>query len=83
MASVWPAEQWWIDVQRAVPAAQSLLPGPRAWQRGATRCRVERDGDKQDGEALKRQFEEAIQQGMHVFWSNTLSNRSGIGKVAE
>src|SRR4029453_2396254 len=29
------------------------------------------------------QLKEPIQQGMHVFWSKTLGNWSGIGKVAE
>jgi hypothetical protein len=32
---------------------------------------------------LERQCEEPIQQGVHVFWSNPLGNRSRIGKIAE
>lgn len=58
--SVWPSEQWWLELQRAVPAAQALLPGPRAWTRGVTRCRVERDGAPQDAAPLRHQFEAGL-----------------------
>jgi len=58
--SVWPAEQWWIELQRALPAQQAMLPGTRPWARGATRCRVERDGATQDGTLLKGQFEDGL-----------------------
>lgn len=58
--SAWPAAQWWLELQRAAPATQPLLPGPRAWARGATRCRVERDGNAQDGAPLKAQFEDGL-----------------------
>ena len=58
--AVWPATQWWIELQRARPEAQALLPGARAWPRATTRCRVERDGLAQDATALRRQFEDGL-----------------------
>ncbi len=57
LVSVWPAAQWWLDLQRAAPESQSVLPGPRAWQPGRSRCRIERDGVAQDAKALQQQFE--------------------------
>jgi hypothetical protein len=60
VVSVWPAAQWWLELQRAVPAAQALLPGTRAWTRGTTRCRVECDGQARDGHALRQQFEDGL-----------------------
>lgn len=58
--AVWPATQWWTELQRAMPAAQPLLPGARTWQRGSTVCRVERDGQPQDSSALRQQFEAGL-----------------------
>ena len=58
--AVWPATQWWIELQRAQPEAQALLPGAHAWPRAATRCRVERDGQAQDAAPLRRQFEDGL-----------------------
>ncbi len=58
--SVWPAAQWWIELQRAQPSTQALLPGPQAWAKPPTRCRVERDGLAQDSAALRRQFEAGL-----------------------
>lgn len=66
MVSAWPAAQWWIEVQRAVPAVQALLPGPKAWVRAATRCRVERDGQPQDSAPLKQQFEDGLDAAVAV-----------------
>ena len=59
-ASVLPAEQWWVELQRAQPNPQVILPGPRSWTRAATRCRVECEGRADDGAALKRQFEDGL-----------------------
>ena len=60
LVSVWPAAQWWLDLQRAAPESQSVLPGPRAWQPGRSRCRIERDGVAQDATALQQQFEAGL-----------------------
>ena len=56
----WPAAQWWVEVQRAAPTAQALQPGGRAWARGVTRCRVERDGASLDSAPLRLQFEDGL-----------------------
>ncbi len=66
MVSVWPAAQWWLEVQRASPAAQALLPAGRPWARGVTRCRVERDGTAQDGAPLQQQFEQGLDAALGV-----------------
>jgi hypothetical protein len=58
--SVWPAEQWWAELQRAQPSAQPLLPGPRGWTRAATRCRLERDGASHDTAPFRLAFEEGL-----------------------
>ena len=58
--AVWPATQWWIELQRARPETHALLPGAHAWPRAATRCRVERDGQAQDASPLRRQFEDGL-----------------------
>lgn len=56
----WPAAQWWLEINRARPQAQSILPGPRAFAAVATRCRVECDGETRDGAPLKRCFETGL-----------------------
>lgn len=56
----WPAAQWWLELQRSTPQAQALLPGGRPWQRGSTRCRVERDGAALEGAPLSKQFEDGL-----------------------
>ena len=60
LVSVWPVTQWWLDLQRAAPETQSVLPGPRAWHAPRSRCRIERDGIAQDGAALQQQFETGL-----------------------
>ena len=64
--SVWPAAQWWIELQRALPPPQAVLPGPRQWQRGSTRCRVECDGSGRDASALRQQFEHGLDAALAV-----------------
>ena len=64
--SVWPAAQWWIEIQRTLPPAQAVLPGPRQWQRGSTRCRVECDGSGRDAGGLKLQFEDGLDAALAV-----------------
>ena len=58
--SAWPATQWWLEIQRAQPVVQALLPGPHDWARAPTRCRVERDGTPQDAAPLRQQFEDGL-----------------------
>lgn len=56
----WPAEQWWVDVQRQPAAAQPVVAGRPPALRGSTRCRVERDGAERDASGLKRGFEQGL-----------------------
>ncbi len=55
---VWPAEQWWLELQRGAPVAQPV--GEAAAPRAATRCRIERDGLAQDAGALREAFEQGL-----------------------
>lgn len=55
--SVWPATQWWLEIKRMPAPAQELLPTPRDWIPGVTRCQVERDGVPQDAQPLQQQFQ--------------------------
>ena len=76
LVSVWPAAQWWLDLQRTAPDAQALLPGKRAWAGGGTRCRVECDGLVQDVKPLQQQFDQGLDgatarglQSLSLAWS--------------
>ena len=57
---VWPAEQWWVELERQAPAAQPVVAQREPSLRAATRCRVERDGEAQDPLPLKRGFEQGL-----------------------
>lgn len=57
---VWPAEQWWLELERQAPASQPVVLGREPSLRAATRCRVERDGEAQDTLPLKRGFEQGL-----------------------
>jgi hypothetical protein len=59
---VWPAEQWWVELERQAPAAQPVVAQREPSLRAATRCRVERDGEAQDPLPLKRGFEQGLDQ---------------------
>ena len=59
---VWPAEQWWVELERQAPAAQPVVAQREPALRAATRCRVERDGEAQDPLPLKRGFEQGLDQ---------------------
>jgi hypothetical protein len=60
LVSVWPAAQWWLELQRAAPETRSVLPGPRAWLGSRSRCRIERDGLAQDAAPLQQHFEAGL-----------------------
>ena len=57
---VWPAEQWWMELERQVPGSQPVVLGREPTLRAATRCNVQRDGDVQDSLPLKRGFEQGL-----------------------
>lgn len=60
LVEVYPAEQWWLELQRPAPSPQTLLPPGRPWARGSTRCRVERDGTVIDAPRLRAFFDEGL-----------------------
>lgn len=56
----WPAAQWLATLERTAPEAQPVVAGREPALRGATRCAVECDGQAQDGQPLKRAFEQGL-----------------------
>ena len=56
---VWPAAQWWLDLQRQAAPSQPVVP-QSAPQRGSTRVRIERDGHGEDATLLRRGFEQGL-----------------------
>jgi len=57
---VWPAAQWWLEVQRAAPAAAPVSGDGREAPRGVTRCRLECDGQPHDMAPLRQGFEQGL-----------------------
>ena len=57
---VWPAEQWWLELERQAPGSQPVVVGREPVLRAATRCSVQRDGEVQDSLPLKRGFEQGL-----------------------
>ncbi|CAD5369302.1 conserved hypothetical protein [Rubrivivax sp. A210] len=58
---VWPSDQWWVELQRAAPAARTEIGAAAAEPaRLATRCRVECDGQALDTAALRAGFEQGL-----------------------
>ena len=58
----WPAEQWWVEMQRAAPAARAQISGAAASApaRHATRWRVECDSLALDAAVLREGFETGL-----------------------
>lgn len=57
----WPAEQWWVELQREAPAAQPVVAGRAPALQASTRCRVESDGEPRDAVPLRRGFEQGLE----------------------
>ena len=57
---VWPAAQWWLDIQRQAAVAQPLLAAQPPALRPHTRCRVEQDFAAQDAGPLTGGFENGL-----------------------
>lgn len=57
---VWPATQWWLELQRTAAPSQAVAPVNPAPVRGSTRCRIERDGDAVDATHLRVAFDEGL-----------------------
>jgi hypothetical protein len=58
---VWPASQWWLELQRQAPASQPVLAGKDLAVAGSTRCRVECDGQVADVVPLRTAFEVGLE----------------------
>lgn len=77
---VWPAEQWWVEVQRAAPESRSQIaagaaPGAAP---NATRCRVECDGVALDAAPLRAGFEGGLDSATAQAMRMLLAVWSGI-----
>ena len=57
---VWPAAQWWLEVQRQAPAASVVNAEGREAPRGVTRCRLECDGQPHDVAPVRERFEQGL-----------------------
>ncbi len=57
---VWPAAQWWLELQRRPPPAQPLVPTQPPAVRPHTRCKLERDGLAQETAHLSAAFESGL-----------------------
>jgi hypothetical protein len=57
---VWPAAQWWLELQREAAAAQPVLANQAPTLRPATRCRVECDAQPLEAAALRDGFERGL-----------------------
>jgi hypothetical protein len=57
---VWPAAQWWLELERQVAPAQPVVAGQAPAARGTTRARVECDGQLEDSQPLRLGFERGL-----------------------
>lgn len=57
---VWPAAQWWLELQRTAAPAQAVAPQTPVPVRGSTRCRLECDGQAQETAPLRSAFDEGL-----------------------
>lgn len=69
---VWPAAQWWLEIERKAAELQPVTPMQTPMQgpmqgpaqppalRASTRCSVECDGQPQDAQPLRRAFEQGL-----------------------
>ncbi len=57
---VWPAAQWWVEVERQAAAVQPVLADKPPALRGSTRCRVESDGVAADAAPMRSAFERGL-----------------------
>ena len=78
---VWPAEQWWLELERQAPGSQPVVVGREPALRAATRCSVQRDGDAQDGVPLRRGFEQGLDRAGAEAMQKLLLSFSGIEGV--
>ncbi len=78
---VWPAEQWFVDIERKAAAAQPVVAAREPALSGSTRVRVESDGDVRDSTLLKRGFEQGLDRAVAAALQTilkTLTNIEGL-----
>lgn len=79
----WPAAQWFVDIERQAPGVQPVLPGREPALKGATRCRVECDGQAQDAQPLRRGFELGLDAATAQAQQQLLQVLGGIEGVSQ
>jgi hypothetical protein len=57
---VWPASQWWLELQRTAADSQAVAPTHPVPVRGSTRCQLERDGSSVDSATMRVAFEDGL-----------------------
>jgi len=75
---VWPAAQWWVELQRQAPVAGAVTASPREAPRGVTHCRVERDGRPLEASAVKQGFEQGLDPACARALQSLLAAWSGV-----
>lgn len=63
LIQAWPAAQWWVEIQRprlAMEQRELITPSHQAQRQSLSRCRVERDGEAQDAQALQAQLDQGL-----------------------
>ncbi len=78
----WPAEQWFLDVERKAPAAQPVVAAREPALSGSTRVRVERDGESQASVLLQRGFEQGLERATAAGLQTLLKAITGIDGVS-
>jgi hypothetical protein len=78
----WPAEQWFLELERKAPAAQPVLADRELALPVGTRVRVESDGEVRDSSLLKRGFEQGLDRASAAALQRLLKTLSAIDGLA-
>ena len=78
----WPAEQWWVELQRDAAAAQPVVAGRAPALPGNTRCRVESDGEARDAVPMRTGFEKGLEPATAAALQKLLSAVTAIGGLS-
>jgi len=79
---VWPAAQWWLELQRQPAQPQPVVAGHEPVSRGSTRCRVEHDGDAADAVPLRQAFERGLDRAGEAALQTLLRAWTQVGGVS-
>ena len=75
---VWPAEQWFLEIERKAPATQPVLADREPALLGSSRVRVESDGEVRDSTLLRRGFEQGLDRAGAAALQTLLKTLSAI-----